>query len=64
VSQDAVEGSGQQTGDRVVETGEAEVDAALAGLAELDELPVGQHHDRLAQMHEVLHRALHPDPSS
>jgi hypothetical protein len=39
-------------------TGDAAVDEALAGLAELDELPLTEHPDRLARAHEVLRTAL------
>jgi hypothetical protein len=39
-------------------TGEADVDEALAGLADLDAVPVTEHHDRLARAHEVLRTAL------
>jgi hypothetical protein len=39
-------------------TGDAAVDEALAGLAELDEVPLTEHHDRLARAHEVLRMAL------
>ena len=39
-------------------TGDPTIDQALARLSELSELPVAQHHDRLAQAHAVLDRAL------
>jgi hypothetical protein len=34
--------------------------AAVQSFAELDSLPVSEHHSRLAAVHEVLHRALDP----
>jgi hypothetical protein len=40
------------------ETGDPEIDRALAGLADLPDAPLSEHHDRLASAHEVLHRAL------
>lgn len=39
-------------------TGQAEVDHALAGLADLDQVPLEQHHERLTQAHAALHAAL------
>ena len=39
-------------------TGDVTVDDALAGLAELDAVPVTEHHDHLARAHEVLRTAL------
>lgn len=42
-------------------TGEAAVDDALLGLAELSSTPLPDHHDRLARAHESLHDALHTD---
>lgn len=53
VAPDAVLGAPQ--------TGEAAVDEALMGLAELSSAPLSQHHDRLAQAHERLHQALNGD---
>jgi hypothetical protein len=47
--------------DRAIEppqTGNAAVDEALLGLAGLDSTPLADHHDRLAQAHEVLQEAL------
>lgn len=44
-------------------TGDADVDDALLGLAELELSPVGEHPDRLAQAHERLHQALDRDHS-
>jgi hypothetical protein len=41
-----------------------EVDQALQDLADLAELPVTEHHDRLAAAHAALENALHRDPSS
>lgn len=40
------------------ESGAGEIEAALAGLEELDDLPVGKHHARLEHAHEVLHGVL------
>jgi hypothetical protein len=39
-------------------TGDPEIDRALGELADLSSRPLGEHHDRLASAHEVLHRAL------
>jgi hypothetical protein len=39
-------------------TGDAAVDEALADLAELNAVPLTEHHDRLARAHEVLRSAL------
>ena len=39
-------------------TGDRAVDDALAGLAELDDLPLTEHPDRLARVHDVLRTAL------
>ena len=39
-------------------TGDPEIDRALGELAELLSRPLAEHHDRLASVHEVLHRAL------
>ena len=39
-------------------TGLPAVDEALAGLAELDQRPVSEHHTELAAAHEVLHAEL------
>ena len=39
-------------------TGDAEIDRALNELADLPAQPLSEHHDRLASVHEVLHRAL------
>ena len=47
--------------DRAIEppqTGNAAVDEVLLGLAGLDSTPLADHHDRLAQAHEVLQEAL------
>ncbi len=41
-------------------TGEPEVDRALESLSGLESLPLADHHDRLARVHEELHRALNP----
>ena len=40
------------------QTGDAEIDRALAELADLPAAPLSEHHDRLTGVHEVLHRAL------
>lgn len=37
---------------------------ALRRVADLDERPLGEHHDRLSQAHEVLHTVLHPEPGA
>ena len=39
-------------------TGDPEIDRALNELADLPSRPLDEHHDRLAAVHEVLHRAL------
>jgi hypothetical protein len=39
-------------------TGDPEIDQALGELTDLPSLPLVEHHDRLASVHEVLHRAL------
>ena len=39
-------------------TGDPEIDRALGELADLPSQPLAEHHDRLASVHEVLHRAL------
>jgi hypothetical protein len=46
-------------------TGEAAVDEAMAGLADLGSIPVADHHERLARAHEALHQVMHPssDPA-
>lgn len=38
-------------------------DELLSRLDGLDQRPVGEHHDRLAEVHESLHAALHQPPS-
>jgi hypothetical protein len=40
------------------QTGDPEIDGALAELVDLPSTPLTEHHDRLASVHEVLHRAL------
>lgn len=40
------------------QTGNAAVDDALLELADLAQVPVAEHHDRLAKAHEVLQDAL------
>lgn len=37
---------------------------ALARISDLDEMPLGDHHDRLIEVHDVLHDVLHPDTSA
>jgi hypothetical protein len=44
------------------QTGQATVDAALAGLAVLDDIPVQEHPARLAQAHETLRALLRSEP--
>lgn len=39
-------------------TGNSTVDAALLGLTELASTPLVDHHDRLADVHALLHEAL------
>jgi hypothetical protein len=39
-------------------TGNAAVDEALASLATIDELPVTEHHDQFARVHDALRAAL------
>ena len=41
-------------------TGNATIDDALLGLADLTSAPLSDHHDRLAKAHEALHEALNP----
>lgn len=41
-------------------TGNATIDDALLGLADLASAPLSDHHDRLAKAHEALHEALDP----
>jgi hypothetical protein len=41
-------------------TGNATIDDALRGLADLASAPLSDHHDRLAKAHEALHEALDP----
>jgi len=43
------------------QNGHAEIDEAMRGLGDLSQVPVADHHDRLARVHEVLHAALHPE---
>lgn len=52
--------AGQQAPERP-ETGQPEVDRALESLQGLENEPLSVHHDRLAQAHEDLHRALNTD---
>ncbi|SDS27012.1 hypothetical protein SAMN04488543_1405 [Friedmanniella luteola] len=39
-----------------------DVAAALRLVADLDDQPLDQHHERLSRVHEVLHGVLHPGP--
>jgi hypothetical protein len=51
-----------------LETGDARVDEALRGVADLDDVPVDEHAERLAAAHtalqEVLREPLEPRPAS
>lgn len=47
--------------DAVVRTGDARVDAALAGLADLETLPVEGHAEVFERVHEQLRGALEPE---
>ncbi|MBA3529224.1 MAG: hypothetical protein H0T91_07955 [Propionibacteriaceae bacterium] len=42
-------------------TGIEQIDQATAGLSGLNEVPLAQHPDRLAGVHDALHRVLHSD---
>ena len=42
-------------------TGDEQIDEALAGVEQLEELPVADHHDVLAPAHDRLQQALHRD---
>lgn len=44
-------------------TGEPAVDRALESLQDLESLPLADHHDRLARVHEELHAALNAEHS-
>lgn len=44
-------------------TGDAAVDAQLAALDSLDDLPVGEHQEVFAALHEALHRVLDEEPT-
>jgi hypothetical protein len=41
-----------------------QVAEALRQVADLDDRPLAEHHDRLSRAHEVLHGVLHPDPGA
>lgn len=43
---------------RAGDTGNADVDAAMGALADLEDDDLANHHDRLATAHEALHRTL------
>ncbi len=44
---------------------QTDLDQLVRGLDDLADRPVGEHHDRLAEVHEALHGALHePSPGS
>ena len=46
-------------------TGDPAIDEAVLGLGELAATPLADHHDRLAQVHDVLSAALDPaDPAA
>jgi len=48
-----------------LQTGHAAIDDALRELADLASAPLADHHDRLANAHEVLDAALHrPEESN
>jgi hypothetical protein len=57
MSAEAAESASERAGGPPV-TSNAAVDDALAGLAELDTVPVTEHHEHLARAHEVLRTAL------
>lgn len=42
-------------------TGQPQVDEALAALADLDQAPLGEHHERLSRAHAALHATLQGD---
>lgn len=42
----------------------AGVAEALQQVADLDSVPLAEHHDRLSRAHEVLHGVLHPEPGA
>jgi hypothetical protein len=44
-------------------TGVPEIDAAIARLSQLSQIPLDRHHDQLASAHEVLNAALNPERS-
>lgn len=46
------------------DTGEPVVDQALESLHGLESAPLADHHDRLARVHEDLHRALNTEQES
>lgn len=60
--------SDQQDGEtstvRPEATGVPAVDQALASLNGLESSPLAEHHDRLAHVHEELHRVLQADDES
>ena len=58
MSEAAIPDQAQPVAESAPSTGLPAVDDALARLADLDEQPVGEHHDRLSSAHEVLHDAL------
>jgi hypothetical protein len=41
-----------------------ELDDLVRGLDDLAERPVAEHHDRLTEVHDALHAALHQPPTS
>ena len=52
----------QHPGINPPQTGHAQIDDAVRGLADLDSAPLADQHDRLAKAHEELDEALHrPD---
>ncbi len=41
-----------------------ELAEALQRISDLDASSLADHHDRLVEVHEVLHAVLHPDPAA
>jgi hypothetical protein len=58
-----VSGSAAEPADHVEKlagpsTGDPAIDAALQAVEDLPSIPLAEHHDRLARVHEALHVAL------